>query len=557
MFGCLVTVVSVSLGPFVQQSIKNVACNQPVPGLAVSIPAAIVMPPDGYDLDLSGSYDYSYAMQTALINGFLYPEKASSGVPFTCPTGNCTFPSYNGISYTTLGVCSVCFNTTSLISEEAIVSNDSQSYDYSLPNGMTLTSVIGSSSSKSSKTLQVGTGILDWAGPLLTPELRSIFKTSITNVSFLAFTLEPCSFRGGAFDCPHEGLNLTWFPVERDIVAASCTLYGCIRSYFTEVNLGLVTERLISTVPMTPLGRDIFTIPAIPEGTGIHTIAVPTITPLPQTDKRPGSKTSFGLETWIALKIPCVLNGVGYDLGNFSVIPSSKKYNLISVAFSRENITKIPQDCLYRTPNVHFAETQDFMDQVMNGYCGPDQPVNCGSLWWLERLNNDQVSFAIINDSMTGVSTSATNQLRLIGRDGGGFQPGIVNGTAYQTLVCTQFDGFWLVLPSLLVVVGAVLLSVMMVKTAFHEQNIPPWKSSVLPLLFHGPFLKQARRSTRLMSLGEMEKEANKIAVRLHSSGNDCGLMGPEVESSDDEDTDSRPVEVFSQTQRLQRSLTL
>jgi hypothetical protein len=328
----------------------------------------------------------------------------------------------------------------------------------------------------------------------------------------LAFTLQPCNLSGSIPDCPHEGFNLTQLPTNLDIVAASCTLYGCLRSYFAEVNLGLMNETLVSIVPITSLRRNLSTILLTPVGIDILTSLISTIltiTPFSQALETPSSKSSLGSAIRVALKIPCFINGVEYDLGNFSSIPLSENHTLIPAVFDPGNITKFPQDCLYRTPDAYFADMSDFMEEVMNGYCGSDQSVSCGSLWWLQRLSDDFVSFATLNDSMNGVSTSATNQLRLIGRDGGGFNPGVVNGTAYQTRVCTHFEGFWLALPSLSILAGAILLSVIMAKTTSYKQNIPVWKSSVLPLLFHGPFWKQERRLTRFRSLDEMEKEAN------------------------------------------------
>jgi hypothetical protein len=556
----------------VQQSIKTVVCNRPAPELNASIPASTVIPSSYQEVNLSS--DSSYKMQAALIDGFLYPEKASSGIPFICPTGNCTFPAHNGISHTSLGVCSLCFNTTSLLREIPIAPFVNQGgitlsgYNFSLPNDMNIT-LWNDPTTYSETYMQIETGILDWADPLLTPELRSVLDVSISNVSMLAFTWEPCDF--GPSNCPHEGLNLTHLPTSWNIMAASCTLYGCLRSYFAEVNLGSISETLVSTTPMTPLGGEISTIPTttLPVtvmGTNTLTLLtdIPTVTPFPQTPKRSSMKTSLGTETWVALKIPCFLNGVAYDLKNLSMIPSSENSTLIPVIFNTSNtsntsnIVDLPQDCLYRVPDGSFASMQDFIEQALNGYCGAQQSVECGSLWWLQKLSNNVASFSAFSDSMGAMSAAATDQLRLIGRDGGGFNPGVVNGTVYQTLVCTRFDGFWLAPSALSIVSSSILLCIVMVRTAIQKKDVPSWKSSVLPLVFHGPLLQDGRESSRLMTLDEMEKEANGIPVRLKTEGERCGLMNPEIERERvDQDVDSGSGEMHPQICKLKKRLTL
>lgn len=72
----------------------------------------------------------------AVFNGILNPDKSSINVKPDCMTGNCTFSG----PYSSLAVCSSCFNVTKYIEQTVIdmwtVKNQTfYRYNYTLPNG--------------------------------------------------------------------------------------------------------------------------------------------------------------------------------------------------------------------------------------------------------------------------------------------------------------------------------------------------------------------------------------------------------------------------------------
>ncbi|KAH8696987.1 hypothetical protein GQ44DRAFT_718629 [Phaeosphaeriaceae sp. PMI808] len=57
----------------------------------------------------------------------------------------------------------------------------------------------------------------------------------------------------------------------------------------------------------------------------------------------------------------------------------------------------------------------------------------------------------------------------------------VVTGTASETFMCSRFDWYWLLMPAVL------LLATVVLGGLFDRQSHLIWKSSVIPLLVHGP----------------------------------------------------------------------
>ena len=90
-----------------------------------------------------------------------------------------------------------------------------------------------------------------------------------------------------------------------------------------------------------------------------------------------------------------------------------------------------------------------------------------------------------------GLTTVVTNQLRTQGTtmyaDEAGRGPrALAVGDVLSTTVCTEFSWPWLLLPTALLALSVLLLVMMMVRNHADGSGQPVWKSSLLPLLFHG-----------------------------------------------------------------------
>ena len=94
-----------------------------------------------------------------------------------------------------------------------------------------------------------------------------------------------------------------------------------------------------------------------------------------------------------------------------------------------------------------------------------------------------------------------------------------VKGSIYTDQVMVKVQWAWMILPTLLVVLGNVFL----VWTTCASRKKSIWKSSVLAFLFHG--LEDQRERDNCMTSSGMEKSAEDMHVQLHSSQDDARVM--------------------------------
>ncbi|KAJ6443157.1 metallopeptidase, catalytic domain-containingprotein [Purpureocillium lavendulum] len=127
-FGAILVLVTLAVDPFSQALVSYYSCPRPAAGTA-AIPRA-----NAYDS--SGSHFGANAetldspMRLAIYMGLLEPPVNSSvSVKASCATGNCTFPSESGATFTTLGMCHSCSDVTSSIK------GGSGLFNFSLPDG--------------------------------------------------------------------------------------------------------------------------------------------------------------------------------------------------------------------------------------------------------------------------------------------------------------------------------------------------------------------------------------------------------------------------------------
>ncbi|KAI9712054.1 MAG: hypothetical protein M1820_001763 [Bogoriella megaspora] len=109
-FGATVAIVSLALGPFVQQIVEYRTRTVARPGLAI-IPRALNYSGALPGISSSTGYVPILPMKSAVYNGlFAENNKPAASLPFTCPTGNCTWPAYD-----TLAICSECIDVSSVM----------------------------------------------------------------------------------------------------------------------------------------------------------------------------------------------------------------------------------------------------------------------------------------------------------------------------------------------------------------------------------------------------------------------------------------------------------
>lgn len=337
---CLVIILSLAIGPFAQQAIKTTTCPQYSEQARASIPIAHHM---GYP---RGDYrPYSIGagadevtlpadMKGAMVNGFVNLMGNDSALSAFCPTGNCTFQAaVDGITYSSIGLCSACIETTSFVTSSGPdvfldggigddpLRNITVFVNWTLPNGMwTYLGV-------REPLLNISTEPnLTWASSAFTEEFRQVAINAITNVTILSFTQAPCSNVSGTLSCPRN-ITSGKFESTWDYVAASCTLYPCLKNYHRSVREGVLSETVVSTLPthynwMMANGE----------------LSWEQAADIYEFDPRKANFT--------ALKKPCNIEGREYTAeNNYSGLPQSGR-RLVPITLAGTNYTA-PLECVY------------------------------------------------------------------------------------------------------------------------------------------------------------------------------------------------------------------
>jgi len=486
LLGTVITTISLAIGPFMQQSIKTYACEQQIPGTNASIPTANYATGE-FARTAAAILDPNFSIKGIMINGLKTPGSNNSVVPVSCPTGNCTFQAYAGITHSSIGLCSSCLDTTSGVSKP----KNSKLWvgNITLPNGLWI------ATSNEQSSLSVGGYPEDfaWASSSFTPSFATAASQAILNVSVLTFTTASCSDSPLFSACADSFTNnVPGFERSRmRPLAVSCAIYPCLKNYHASVTNGQLDETLVST----------------------------TLASL--TDS--GSTSNNPIKNLTAIKEPCVLDGQAYDSGNFSLVGKSHRFE--AVAINGTNVT-VPFDCLYKLHGLYARSLTYFMrETVFIGKCGgtttaPDF-LHCYSAFWLDPFwAGGSANSSSVSSIMDNFATLVTNNMRETGTSLYSYSNGTemrsnVLGAVNSVTVCTQFDWKWLILPAALLLLSTLLLLFMIVAN-YRGGDQPVWKASSLPLVFYGG-LSGSVSGTETQDMDQLEELATRTYARFHT----------------------------------------
>jgi hypothetical protein len=361
---------------------------------------------------------------------------------------------------------------------------------------------------------------LDWAGDLASQDMKALSQWAVTNVTILSPKL------------------LSINPVSQDFVAASCTLYPCLRSYTGEVKSGKLEEVLVGTVPAVPdvanmIGPDVTT-DAFQEGLN---------EPVLKEDIYMDETTAFK-----AVQSPCLVNGTVWTKEENSSTLNLSRLVLVHAdpdprgahRFTFEDIAA-PAECIYSLGAV--KELLFWMEGYsFNGSCtitiintgdisaGFDRVVECDyqKFWLASFFDYNGTTAAGIIKRIEAFTDRLSNKMRM------GFlnDPETVSGQVLQITVCSKVQYSWLAFPAALVAVMSGLLAWTMFQSSRRRGRVMVWKTSILPFLFYGEqFVVQngedvsadSTESSRrdegarepLLDLNQMEAEARQRRVRF------------------------------------------
>lgn len=490
VLGALVTILSLAIGPFTQQAIKSVSCPMELAGKNASIPIAHFMPGRAsYYRIGAGTWEVDTEMKGAMINGLTNPTGNDSAIVASCSTGNCTFPvGPDGVTHSTIGMCSACLDVTSFVTKND--TNDLRP-NYTLPNDLWVSNYVQES--------YLGVMFdydLEWASSAFTDSFTLAASHAMANMSLITLTQAGCT-RPSEFEieCPN---NVTGYMGTMDYVATACSLYPCMKNMFAEMDDGVLKETVVSTQP-APVN---WIEAGVSEDMADYTMG--------------GNYT--------ALKSPCEYNGTYYEKEDFDEIPRPAGVNFTMVNVDGVNYTA-PPECLYKMEKYYGAAVTRFMSQsIFTGTCSYNSAqggqLYCGDSWWLNPMFEDEnATYATITKHIDQFATAITNKFRQLGSDN--YNMSSVEGAlglVIETTVCTSFDWRWLLLPGGLTAAAGTLLFLMMMQN-YQDPEQPVWKSSVLPLLYHG--FGPAKPA---MDLDEMKGQAHHVRTRFQT-GTDAGFV--------------------------------
>jgi hypothetical protein len=463
----VITVFSYAIGPFVQQAITSELCSHAIPSVNATIPLAMGLDVGSTIADGERNIWQLDTATTAVIVGALADGGINRAPLVTgCTSGNCTFEHSGGISYSTIGYCSMCVDTSDLIQETIPAKNSNLPMVLSGPTGIRLRK-------QSNISLNIST---TYYGPDEYPALKplaAIANFTVAPFSILAMSSAGCTFdnANATWHCTrrqHQNFSATWNSV--NIVSASCSIFACHQSYSAEVINGELQERLINSIP-------------------VHE-NVP--------------KAGHLGAAYVVVDQPCASGNMNVLVSNSTIINSqhgSDDQELFSVT-DGVKLQAIPLKCINKVGRPASESLRQSLEDFTTGDCGSIIPyiadstapgyrrrVICrdrksNNAWWLASLNNNgNATFESISKHVRGVADVMTDHLRR-----GTYDPSNAKtfalGTVDETTVCTRFVWQWLLLPaSLLVLTLGFFLST--VACTIRERGVVPlWKSSVLPFVY-------------------------------------------------------------------------
>lgn len=222
------------------------------------------------------------------MNGLVNPQGNDSKIVAVCPTGNCTFTSDNqGVTHSSVGMCSDCIDCSSLLKYGPDVTGRNV---YSLATG----GIDGNISVGLGPDIHLNLArpsSLTWASSVWTDSMKKVMQYALFNVTILASSAGETGVIGPYKHRKRE--NSTDEGSGGFAVAATCSLYPCVKHYYGNVANGVLAEKIVST-----------------EALSIQSI-----------NQFFNSKDYF-VGNYTALKKSCSLDGNVYTPANMSSVPA-------------------------------------------------------------------------------------------------------------------------------------------------------------------------------------------------------------------------------------------
>lgn len=505
--GGILIIAAIFIGPFSQQVVQYVDRAVPVSSNVpvASMPRSNVFVGAGRH-NGAASITIKPDEQQSINAGISAP---GGSVPFSCVSGNCTFP-----QYTTIGYCS----DTVDVSSSLMIENGNWSFG---TGNQTMYSPVTIS------TLPSGARMV-WQNYTNQPNLSAMsYAPGLGNGMQWQFII---GLPGSPYDantgeaptgCDDATARETWRCKGHG--AANLTMYPCLRTYKAEVNNGALSETLVSKTDnpgpfsVGGTGRDT-------SGRGVYASINATCLTSTQADLlRQAGYVINSSTAWLPY------NSTGFDwvAKGFSSKPPYTNISTSEVLALENDISN--RGCLY-SMDLWF---QIGLSQVMNtDFLGNLTGVRSNDGNEMNYLHGTQVlqtlynygdfSFNRTQSLFENVSTSLTNHIRTNPGSNitGMYAPAL--GLQYTNRTCLVVAWKWLSLPVALVILTLVYLAGALFSLGSLSHGMRTWRASPLPLLFHGPEVKVwlGQDKSNLQDIRDMERVAKGIRMRLVPDAN-------------------------------------
>jgi len=476
------TIISIAIGPFAQQAVKTTLCEVSNPDQEARVPIAHMLP-GNETFPVIQVQQLNPFTKTAVLGGLTLPASTTSAATLNsqCDTGNCTFPSLNGVTYSSMALCSTCEDVSHLI-RDITGSGQSAPPTFTVNLTVTRTPVFVSGIDASDQTNLTAKVVLRPRNAYF--HMVTVGETPYVNNSkpfsyslILTITHENCTANDTNWTCSGERQSLPNLPEYWNLKAVRCDLYPCLKNYYGEIRRGILEEKVISTVRA---GHD-------------------------EVNVNWGSRNPA--PNYTAIDASCMAERLPSA--------SSGATELLTVDNATTNV---PNNCIYKVNNLWAFAVGDTMSNMFTGSCTHEihlgEYINCGDVsgdqWYLgtffEGMN---ATLGTISAHFDNIATSVTQRMRQVGLASNAQDRAFATGSAHQTLICTRIDWQWLLYPGAVVLITLGLLLASIIETGLRWPSQPVWKLSSLPLLFHG-LLEETEdlRPDHALTAKEMEARA-------------------------------------------------
>ncbi|KAK4505999.1 hypothetical protein PRZ48_003964 [Zasmidium cellare] len=475
--GCILILLALFVDPFTQQVLHYSDCNVLEESGMATIPRTNFFAGGGPHAG-AGLISITSDEQAAINAGISAP---GGHVDAQCPSGNCTYPPFS-----TIGYCSACEDISAAIQFEWLNYTDAYNESFRgiisyIPDGASVSYVREAQSNFSTMSISLLDNTYQFLVGL--PTNNSMEQSA-------AHPIDPIT------EQPPTGCN----------DAATNGTWRCV-----------LREDLIKETPQLPriFGQDV-------NGQYMSTLNASCLTGDERDSLKGKGYTINSTTDWIPYNI------------SFSPISDHPQAVMNNDSNVRDFETKIKQrGCLFST-EIAFATslTIDYLNSTWAGtlmgtwnmasygiglFQGPEMQQ--------ALYNFGQFSFERTRSMFTNVSESLTNHMRTTP----GFQgPDMFNqglpatGSVYQDKTCLHVEWAWLTMPYALVLFTLVFFVGVMVSQRNLSHDVRTWKSSPLPLIFHGPRrdLGAGEKGWRdTQDMNAMEEAAKRMNVRLVYDG--------------------------------------